>query len=93
MDELKIIVKGLDRILFVVEQILENQEADNYAPIPAMHRAEKCVICGYHHIISHPCPDSFYAPPKKTHKDITEEGKRAKNWNRRSKEMTDEIHE
>jgi hypothetical protein len=32
--------------------------------------------------------DHFHAPPKKSHKDITEEGKRAENWNRRSNEPT-----
>jgi hypothetical protein len=70
MDELKIIVKGLDRILFVVEKILENQDADDAHTDHSQHYR------------------SYYAPPKKSHKDITEEGKRAENWNRRSNEPT-----
>jgi hypothetical protein len=57
MDELKIIVKGLDRILFVVEQILENQKADGVV-------GGCCSYCG---------SDAWIAPPKKTHKEVLDE--------------------
>ena len=52
MDELKLILEGLDRINKKLEEILEIQKAQK--------------------------PDIWLAPPKKTHKEITDGSKEEK---------------